>query len=174
MNKNFFILTNNYYKFNKYLGDFEMYVYKSILMPTDFSQGAEEAFEHVKDIAKSMGSFVHLLHVIQPVVYPAGIELAHESLVNLQEELEQVAHINLGKLEKRLNDLGIKTKSTILLGTPSEQIAEYSLENNIDLIVIATHGASGIERFLFGSTTERVIRRAEIPVLVVHFKKKKD
>ena len=148
-----------------------MYKYKNILLPTDFSQGSEEALDHAKDIAKSMGSTVHLLHVVQPVVYPTGIELAHESLINLEEDLIDVAQKNLAKLEKRLNDLGISTKSAILIGIPSEQITEYSVSKEIDLVVIATHGATGLERLLFGSTTEKVIRRVEVPVLVVHFKK---
>lgn len=148
-----------------------MYMYKNILLPTDFSKGSDEAFEHAKDIAKSMGATIHLLHVIQPVVYPTGIEIAHESLVNLEGDLESVAKKNLAKIEKRLNDLGIDTESTVLMGKPSEQITEYSNRYEMDLVVIATHGSSGLEHFLFGSTTEKVIRKVKVPVLVVHFKK---
>lgn len=148
-----------------------MYMYKNILLPTDFSKGSDEAFEHAKDIAKSMGATIHLLHVIQPVVYPTGIEIAHESLVNLEGDLEAVAKKNLAKIEKRLNDLGIETQSTVLMGKPSEQITEYSNRYEMDLVVIATHGSSGLEHFLFGSTTEKVIRKVKVPVLVVHFKK---
>lgn len=148
-----------------------MYMYKNILLPTDFSKGSDEAFEHAKDIAKSMGATIHLLHVIQPMVYPTGIEIAHESLVNLEGDLESVAKKNLAKIEKRLNDLGIDTESTVLMGKPSEQITEYSNRYEMDLVVIATHGSSGLEHFLFGSTTEKVIRKVKVPVLVVHFKK---
>lgn len=150
-----------------------MYLYKNILLPTDFSKGSEEAFEHAKDIAKSMGAKIHLLHVIQPVVYPTGIELAHESLINLEGELEKVGYQNLNKVSKRLKDLGIESESTILMGKPSEQIMEYAKKFNIDLVVIATHGSSGLEHFLFGSTTEKVIRKVKCPVLVVHFKEEK-
>jgi nucleotide-binding universal stress UspA family protein len=148
-----------------------MYKYKNILLPTDFSQGSEEAFEHAKDIAKSMGATIHLLHVIQPVVYPTGIEIAHESLVNLEGDLEAVANQNFSKLEKRLSDIGVETHTAVLMGKPSEQITEYSNRYDMDLVVIATHGASGLEHFLFGSTTEKVIRKVKVPVLVVHFKK---
>lgn len=148
-----------------------MYKYKNILLPTDFSQGSEEAFEHAKDIAKSMNAKIHLLNVIQPVVYPTGIELAHESLINLEGDLEKISKQNLSKVESRLNDLGIETKSTTLMGKPSDQIMEYAKKFDIDLVVIATHGASGIEHFLFGSTTEKVIRKVKCPVLVVHFNK---
>ncbi len=147
-----------------------MYLYKNILLPTDFSKGSEEAYEHAKDIAKSMGAKVHLLHVIQPVVYPTGIELAHESLINLESDLEKIGEENLNKVSERLKTVGVESKNTILMGKPSEQIMEYVNKYNIDLVVIATHGSSGIERFLFGSTTEKVIRKVQCPVLVVHFK----
>jgi nucleotide-binding universal stress UspA family protein len=149
-----------------------MYLYKNILLPTDFSLGSEEAFEHAKDIAKSMGAKIHLLHVIQPVVYPTGIELAHESLINLEQDLEKVGQKNIDKVSERLTNLGIDNSTHILLGKPSEQIMEYVNKFDIDLVVIATHGASGLEHFLFGSTTEKVIRKVKCPVLVVHFKNK--
>ncbi len=148
-----------------------MYKYKNILLPTDFSLGSEEAFEHAKDIAKSMGAKIHLLNVIHPVVYPTGLDLAHESLINLEDNLEKASKANLEKVAKRLKDLGIESKSTILMGKPSDQIMEYSKKFDIDLVVIATHGSSGLERFIFGSTTEKVIRKVECPVLVVHFNK---
>lgn len=147
-----------------------MYLYKNILLPTDFSKGSEEAYEHAKDIAKLMGAKVHLLHVIQPVVYPTGIELAHESLINLESDLEKIGEENLNKVSERLKTVGVESKNTILMGKPSEQIMEYVNKYNIDLVVIATHGSSGIEHFLFGSTTEKVIRKVQCPVLVVHFK----
>lgn len=148
-----------------------MYIYKNILLPTDFSDGSEAAFEHAVDIAKSMNAKIHLVNVLQQVVYPTGIEIAHESLVNLEQELENNANKHLKEISKRLDDMGIENESHILMGKPSEQIIEFSNKEFIDLVVIATHGASGLEHFLFGSTTEKVIRRVNCPVLVTHFKK---
>lgn len=147
-----------------------MYIYKNVLVPTDFSDGSENALNHAIDIAKSMGATIHLVNVIQPVVYPTGIEIAHESLLNLEQDLEDNAKKQLEKIEKRLDNLSINYSCSILTGSADDQIIEYSKSENIDLVVIATHGASGFEHFLFGSTTEKVIRKAKCPVLVVHYK----
>lgn len=148
-----------------------MYVYKNILVPTDFSDGSENALEHAIDIAKSMGATIHLVNVIQPVVYPTGIEIAHESLLNLEKDLEDNARRQLERIEQRLDNDKINYSCSILTGRADEQIIEYANSENIDLIVIATHGSSGFEHFLFGSTTEKVIRKTKCPILVVHYNK---
>jgi nucleotide-binding universal stress UspA family protein len=150
-----------------------MYVYKNILLPTDFSSGSEESFIHATDIAKSMNAKIHLLNVIQQVIYPTGIEIAHESLVNLEKDLQKNAENNLQQLSDRLNEMGIENESHILMGKPSEQIIEFSNQEFIDLVVIPTHGASGLEHFLFGSTTEKVIRGVNCPILVTHLSDEK-
>lgn len=148
-----------------------MYMYKNILLPTDFSEGSETAFEHAVDVAKSMNAKIHLVNVLQQVVYPTGIEIAHESLLNLEKDLEENAQKNLNEISKRLDDMGIENKNYILMGKASEQIIEFSKKEFVDLVVIATHGSGGLEHFLFGSTTEKVIRGVRCPVLVTHFKK---
>lgn len=150
-----------------------MYKYQNILLPVDFTEGSETATEHAIELAKSMGAKIHLVTVLQSVVYPTGIEIAHESLINLEKELEKNAEKNLKEISDRLLSLGIENESHILMGKPSEQICEYAKKDNIDIVVIATHGSSGLEHFLFGSTTEKVIRGVRIPVLVVHFKESK-
>ena len=146
-----------------------MYIYKNILVPTDFSDGSKNALNHAKDIAKSMGAKIHLVNVIQPVIYPTGIEVAHESLLNLEKDLEENAKNQLKKVEAELDAEQIDYSCSILMGDAHEQIIEYANNENTDLIVIATHGASGFEHFLFGSTTEKVIRKAKCPTLVVHY-----
>lgn len=148
-----------------------MYKYKNILVPTDFSSGAENAISHAIDIAKSMNARIHLLNVVQPVVYPIGIEIAHESLLNLEKELEENSRKNLEKICKKLFLDRIDNVYKVLMGKAHKVIIDYANENEIDLTVIATHGSSGFEHFLFGSTTEKVIRKINAPILVVHFPK---
>jgi len=148
-----------------------MYKYKNILVPTDFSSGAENAISHAIDIAKSMNARIHLLNVVQPVVYPIGIEIAHESLLNLEKELEENSRKSLEKICTKLSLDGIDNVYKVLMGKAHKVIIDYANENEIDLTVIATHGSSGFEHFLFGSTTEKVIRKINAPILVVHFPK---
>ncbi|MDC1068713.1 universal stress protein [Candidatus Kapabacteria bacterium] len=145
-----------------------MYVYKNILLPTDFSEGSEKAFLHAVDIAKSMNAKIHVLHIIQQMVYPAGFEIAQNSFSNIEEALEKNANSHLSETSKRLSNLGIDNETHILMGKPSEQIIEFSNQEFVDLVVIPTNGAGGLEHFLFGSTTEKVIRGVSCPVLVTH------
>lgn len=150
-----------------------MYKYENILVPTDFSDGSQIALNQAKDIAKAMKSNIHLLHVIQSMAYPTGIEVAHASLVNLEKDLQEAAEKKLKKISAELEAEGIKSTWGISTGKPSDQIIGYSGKKECDLVVIATHGAGGIEHFLFGSTTEKVIRKVECPILVAHYPKEK-
>ncbi len=148
-----------------------MYKYKNILVPTDFSSGSEIALAHAIDIAKSMKARIHVINVIKNVVYPIGIEIAHESLISLEQDLENAAKNQLKEIAEKISASGIDNKGSILFGKPHEKIIDYANENEIDLTVIATHGSSGFEHFLFGSTTEKVIRKIDAPILDVHYPK---
>jgi nucleotide-binding universal stress UspA family protein len=148
-----------------------MYKYKNILVPTDFSTGAENSLTHATEIAKSMNARIHLLNVVQTVVYPIGIEIAHESLLNLEQELEENSRTKLEQICAKLSSDGIDNVYKVILGKAHKVIIDYANENEIDLTVIATHGSSGFEHFLFGSTTEKVIRKINSPILVVHYPK---
>lgn len=150
-----------------------MYKYENILVPTDFSDGSQIALNNAKEIAQSMDANIHLLHVIQSMAYPTGIEIAHESLVNLEKDLHDAAEKKLKQICTELEQEGIKCSYGISMGKPSDQIIGYSGKKECDLVVIATHGAGGIEHFLFGSTTEKVIRKVECPILVAHYPKEK-
>lgn len=148
-----------------------MYKYENILVPTDFSDGAAIALNHAKEFAKPMKANIHLLHVVQSMVYPTGIEVAHDSLVNLEKEIHSTAEKKLKEISEELAADGISSTYSISAGKPSDQIIGYSSKKDCDLVVIATHGAGGIEHFLFGSTTEKVIRKVECPILVAHYPK---
>lgn len=148
-----------------------MYKYQNILAPVDFSNGSENAIRHAKDIAKSMGATIHLVHVISPFVYPTGIEFISENMLSVEKDMEEDANKKIQAIKAELESEGIKCVANVLLGKASVQILGYAKEKKMDLITIATHGVSGFEHFLFGSTTEKVIRKAHCPVLVVHFGK---
>ncbi|MEW6571390.1 MAG: universal stress protein [Nitrospirota bacterium] len=140
---------------------------KSILFPTDFSEGSSQALLYAVDIAKRYGSRLYLIHVIYDVVKAAGWYVPHMSMDELYKDIEKSA-------QKELERFGIEELSGlknierhIIRGVPHEEIVNFTNKNKIDLIVIGTHGKKGIDRVLFGSTAAQVVRFAPCPVLTV-------
>lgn len=142
---------------------------KKILFPTDFSKGALHALPFAVEMAKNYHAKLLLLHVIYDVASGSGLYVPHISFDNLYADLEAGA-------KKQLESFGVaerkklKLKSveyTILRGVPYEEILKFIKEKNIDLVVMGTHGRKGLDRVLFGSTAERVVRNSSCPVLSV-------
>ncbi|MBZ0155784.1 MAG: universal stress protein [Alphaproteobacteria bacterium] len=140
---------------------------KKILFPTDFSEGALNALPYAVDMAKNYGAKLFLLHVVYDIANASGLYVPHVSIDEMYKELEAGARRELEKfgLEER-RDIGA-VEYGILRGVPYEEILRYAGEREIDLIVIGTHGRKGLDRFLFGSTAEKVVRYARCPVLTV-------
>jgi len=145
---------------------------KRILFPTDFSDGALNALPYALDMAKSYGAKLYLLHVIYDIATSSGLHIPHISVDEMYKELDASARKELEKfgLEQRrvLKDV----EHAVIRGVPYEEILKFAQEKNIDLIVIGTHGRKGLDRVLFGSTAERVVRNASCPVLTVREPKK--
>jgi len=140
---------------------------KKILFATDFSDGSGVALPYAVDLAKHYGARLYLCHVIFDMAKATGWYVPHASFDDIYADLEKSAKTALDKTfteEMRgFKDL----EQVILKGTPYEEIAKFAEANKIDLIVIATHGRTGIDRLLFGSTAEQVVRYAPCPVLSV-------
>lgn len=145
---------------------------KKILFPTDFSEGALNALSYAVDLAKNYGAKLYIFHAIYDVVTASGWYVPHISFDEMYKEVESAARKELEKFgleEKR----GLKDIEHIIVkGVPYEEILKFAKENNIDLIVIGTHGRKGLDRALFGSTAERVVRNSTCPVLTVREPKK--
>jgi len=139
----------------------------NVLAPTDFSERCGVALDHAINIAKSVGAKLHIVHVMLNYVAPIGLEYAQDAFVTVEKELMESSRIKLRELETKLSEQGIDYHTELLIGKPSDEIVKYADRVGIDLIVIATHGASGLEHFLFGSTTEKVLRKANCPIYVV-------
>jgi nucleotide-binding universal stress UspA family protein len=137
---------------------------RRILVPVDFSTAAKVAVQHATEIAQTYGAEVHLLHVVEEVVYPSayGIEPAlfpkDEVVVRVEKTLGEMARSEVGYED-------VQVSATI--GYAPMTILDYVQENQIDLVVIATHGRAGLDRMLLGSVAERVIRQSPVPVFVV-------
>jgi nucleotide-binding universal stress UspA family protein len=144
--------------------------YKSILFCTDFSENAQTALPHAIDLAKKYGATLHLLHVYQEPGHVAEFEISS----NIKMDWIRVAHLVGTEMEKKLKSLCEEVtrevgscQSKILRGRPHSEILRYAKEASIELIVMGSHGLTGWEHVLFGSTTERVLRESPCHVLVI-------
>ncbi len=144
-----------------------MFKFNKILVPTDFSEQFGIALNYAKELAQSTGAELHIIHVNEHTVYPADVGIAQASFIDLEIELKTKSLNLLEILKDDLVKENINVKIAVKSGRPSDQIIEYAFEERIDLICIATHGRSGFEHLLFGSTTEKVLRKAPCPVLAV-------
>ena len=135
-----------------------------ILVPIDFSEGARLALDHARELALTYGARIDLFHVIEEIVYPStyGIEPVElptgEVIENVENALADLAREEIG-----IEHVVVEART----GYAPAAIGSYADETNADLVVIATHGRSGLDRLLMGSVTENVVRRARQPVFVV-------
>lgn len=145
----------------------ETFEIKRILAPTDFSDHSCHALGYARTFASRWDAELHLINVIEPAVFPTEAGLTPMGMINLDSELTEAADRAMADMLKREELQGLRTISAITHGRASSAIIEYARDNAIDLIVIATHGRTGLEHLIFGSTAERVVRESPCPVLTV-------
>ena len=143
---------------------------RTILVPTDFSDPAAAAWEHAQWLATRFRSRIHLLHVVSPpVVFDAwGSEGAGLRLGAVLEDAERYAGEQLRTMIPMRGPLATRIIAATATGPVVDSILDYAEANNIDLIVMGTHGRGAVGHLLLGSVTERCIQRARIPVFTVH------
>ncbi|HET7322927.1 MAG TPA: universal stress protein [Halococcus sp.] len=139
-------------------------MYNNILIPTDGSDGVQDAIEEGIALAKQTDATVHALYVIDNRDYGT---VPDAEWMGLQGALENAGETAVEAVAERAETAGVETVTAIEEGTPQDEIVEYANEKGIDVIVMGTHGRSGVDRFLLGSVTENVIRRSEVPIHVV-------
>jgi nucleotide-binding universal stress UspA family protein len=138
-------------------------MYDNILIPTDGSEESEAAVEHGVELAKAFDAKVHALYVIETqATYILTAELGDAEMEEYRDYGEGV----VSDLANRAAEQGLDATGVIKTGKIAEEIVEYAEDNEIDLIVLGRRGRGSIEQYL-GSTSEKVVRRSEIPVTVV-------
>lgn len=140
---------------------------KSILVPIDFSESSKKALKYAIPFARQFNASIDLIYVVEPTIYPADFSFGQVGFPNVEEELRTRGAEELEGLIKKVIRGQVSAKKVIRTGKAYYEIDQYAREQNIDLIIIATHGHSGVEQILFGSTAEKVVRKAPCPVLVV-------
>ncbi|MBW1988619.1 MAG: universal stress protein [Deltaproteobacteria bacterium] len=138
---------------------------RTILCPTDFSPAAQAAVDEAGDLAKSFSAELVLVHVVAPL--PAGPSYGSLNVPEFLMELHKEADKRLTELAKKLTGAGIKSRHRVLDGVPYEKIVETAKKEKADMVVISTHGRTGVRRMVFGSVAEKVLKLAPCPVLVV-------
>ena len=146
-------------------------MYQHIMVPLDGSELAECVLVHVETIATGCDvSKITLVRVVTPLRLHGGVEsrFSPEERKHLEGDSLNVAREYLDELVKRLKERGITAESEVLYGGHVvDELVSYASKNEVDLIVIATHGRSGVSRWVWGSVTDRILRAAPMPVLIV-------
>lgn len=140
---------------------------KSILAPIDFSDYSINSLKYAVSFAKQFQSSLILIYVIEPIVYPPDFSMGQLVLPSVDNDIYPRAVEELEKLANTEVPPEIKAKTIIKTGKPFIEIIETAKEESVDLIIIASHGSSGVEHMLFGSTAEKVVRKAPCPVLTL-------
>jgi nucleotide-binding universal stress UspA family protein len=135
---------------------------KIILVPVDFSDAAQPALNYAESLARQTGASLHLIHVLEfPLLRPDYPQMPLD-LSELRARINRdLGAIQAGQLR------GIRSTAEIREGLPFQAIVDAATDVGADLIVMATHGRTGLQHILLGSTAERVVRHADCPVLVI-------
>jgi nucleotide-binding universal stress UspA family protein len=140
---------------------------KKILVPIDFSDYSKKALQYSVQFAKSFGAGISLIYVIEPAVYPADFSMGQVAVPAADMDLHERAKEELKNLaDSEISD-DVEVEIILKTGKPYVEIIEAATEIDSDLIIIATHGHTGVEHLLFGSTAEKVVRKAPCPVLTL-------
>ncbi len=143
-----------------------MVKFTNILVPTDFSDNSVHAFEFAHYIAMPSKAILHVLHIVEPAITDGAIKnlfnkekFEHSKLLEAEEELRRFIN--------KISPQGIKIVEALEHGKPYEQILNYSTKNHIDLIVIASHGWTGLSHLITGNVANKVMRYSEVPIICI-------
>jgi nucleotide-binding universal stress UspA family protein len=143
---------------------------KTVVVPIDFSPESKKALRYASSLAAGCGAALRLVHVVEPGSFVN--DLANVAVIRDDKEVAQDAAVRLQCLAQDEVEELIPVQAEVRIGKPYHEIVSIAKTLGADLIVIATHGYTGLKHALLGSTAERVVRHAPCPVLVVRDKEK--
>lgn len=135
-----------------------------ILFATDFSNSARHAQQYAVALAESFGATLHALHVVSEEAFVPSPEVQHRWLETEIDRAKKQLNVDVGGIQVA----GQAVVQATQTGHPVQQVIKYAAEHEIDLIVLGTHGRTGVSHLLIGSVAEKVVRLARCPVLTVH------
>jgi universal stress protein A len=148
----------------------EATMFTRILVPTDFSEPSDAALEYARTLAAKFGASLHVLHVVEDqfVTGPFGAAMYVPNTPVTLSYLLSDAHERLSHRVSADDRSRFRATTEVIVGTAARTIANYAADNGYDLIVMGTHGRTGLAHVLVGSVAEHVVRDAVCPVLTVH------
>lgn len=139
---------------------------KSILCAVDFAEYSPQVADYAKTLANAFDAEVQVLYVAPTLAQYVGFQVSPSSIENFVGEIISGAEETMEKfLQEHLS--GVRATGHVLSGYAAEEILRFATENGMDIIVMGTHGRSGIDRILFGSVAEKVVKSATVPVLTL-------
>jgi nucleotide-binding universal stress UspA family protein len=147
-----------------------MIAIKKVLVATDFSAPSETALNYARAMARAFGAELHVLHVFEPLwITSADVVGGGVALATMIQGLEDTAKKQLEEAVTEEDRRELKAVPVMMTSeSPAREIAKYANDQKVDLVVIGTHGRSGLTRLLIGSVAEKIVRLAPCPVLTVH------
>jgi len=140
----------------------------TILCPTDFSEDSFEGLKNANELAVHFSAELILLHVVSSLPsIPGSNSPTGFHIPAVLEEVEASTRDQIKKLQKKYISSNIKSMGIVVIGDPPAEIVKRAADNNVDVIVMSTHGQSGWKQLMCGSVTEKVVRTAECPVLTI-------
>jgi nucleotide-binding universal stress UspA family protein len=143
---------------------------KRILVPTDFSDSAKNALRYGVSFAEEYKAALLVLHVVETAAVGYASDLFPIPMTDVFREITTYARTELQAIVKEVTARGVSVEDLVVQGKPSSEIIRVASEKEVDIIVLGAHGKGVLDQALFGSTTERVVRRAPCPVLTCRVK----
>ena len=142
--------------------------FKNILFPVDLSESSEKIAPYVQAVAEKFESKIHLLFVARVLDYFASIYVSAPSINAMEKDIMEGAEKRIDEfVDQHFSDYP-GTKATVVSGDAAEQIINYIQAEGIDLVIMGTHGRKGLDKVIFGSVADRIVKTAPIPVMVVN------
>ena len=145
-----------------------MIEFKRILYPVDLSDASAKIAPYVQSVAKKFESKIYILFAARVFDYFTGLYVPYPSISRFEKELIEGAEKRLYEFVDEHFSEFANTKTVVVAGDASEEIIDYIDDQNIDLVVMGTHGRKGMDKIIFGSVAERVLKTSPVPVMVVN------
>ncbi|RUM87759.1 MAG: universal stress protein [Thermodesulfatator sp.] len=140
---------------------------KTILFPVDFTEASEKVARYARFFAEKFGAKLLVLYVVEDLMKYAGFYVPHAALEKMEKDLFEGAQKRMGEFVEQ-NFSNMEVEPLVSSGEVAEKICEMAREKGADLIIMGTHGRKGLEKALFGSVAEKVVKTAPCPVLTIN------
>jgi nucleotide-binding universal stress UspA family protein len=141
---------------------------KKILFPCDLEESLSKILPYVKSVSAKYGGTVYLLHVIKDLPLWGNYDVPYAIMNDLQSKTLKASEENLNRICEELLQDCKNLQRSVIVGNPPDEILKTIESEKIDLVIMGTHGRKGLDHAIFGSVTEKVIKKSSVPVLIIN------